>query len=145
MVHACIDPLYYMNKKNTILIVDDDQSIIEIVSIILSNAGYDVITDTDGSLPFLKSISFPDLILLDNQLGNKSGAEICRLLKANELTGNIPVILVSATEGLPEIAGKACADDFLSKPFDIQILLQKIESLLHKKLMRPGYEAHVHN
>ena len=72
------DPLYYMNKKYTILIIDDDQSIIEIVAIILSNAGYDILTDMDGDLHFLRSISFPDLILLDNQLGNKSGAEICR-------------------------------------------------------------------
>jgi CheY-like chemotaxis protein len=127
-----------MNKKNTILIVDDDQGIIQILSIILSNAGYNIITDADGSLHFLRSISFPDLILLDNQLGNKSGAEICRLLKTNVLTHNIPVILVSATEGLHDIAAKACANDFLSKPFDMHILLQKIESLLQKKIKMPG-------
>lgn len=134
-----------MNKKNTILIVDDEQGIIEIVSLILSNAGYDIITDTDGSLHFLKSIRFPDLILLDNQLGNKSGAEICRSLKTNELTRDIPVMLVSATEGLAEIAAKAFADDFLAKPFDMQALLQKIESLLKKKKLHTGFKIASHN
>ncbi|MEO8771501.1 MAG: response regulator [Ferruginibacter sp.] len=119
-----------MNKKNTILIVDDDDSIIKIVSLILANAGYDIITDNNGDLHFLQTNIYPDLILLDNQLGSKSGADICRQLKTNQLTKHIPVMLVSATEGLPEIATYACADDFLPKPFDVDTLLQKVDSLL---------------
>ena len=119
-----------MDKKNNILIIDDDGSIIDIISIILTNAGYNVITDKTGSLDFLQTSTHPDLILLDNYLENKNGSDICRLLKKNDLTKNIPVILISGKEGLYETAESACADDFLSKPFSIQNLLYKIEFLL---------------
>ena len=120
-----------MNKKHTILIVDDEVAIIQIVSLILTNAGYDIIADSNADLLFLQTNVYPDLILLDNQLGIKSGADICKQLKTNERTKHIPVMLVSATEGLPEIATYACADDFLPKPFDVETLLQKVESLLN--------------
>ena len=119
-----------MNKKHTILIVDDEEAIIKIVSLILTNAGYDIIADSHADLHFLQTHIYPDLILLDNQLGTKSGADICRQLKTNERTKHIPVMLVSATEGLSEIASYACADDFLPKPFDVETLLQKVDSLL---------------
>ena len=119
-----------MNKKNTILIVDDDGSIIDIMSAILIKAGYNVIANETGELDFIITGNYPDLILLDNYLGDKNGGDICRLLKENMLTKNIPVILISGTDGLYGIAENACADDFLSKPFSIQNLLQKIEFLL---------------
>jgi DNA-binding response OmpR family regulator len=122
-----------MDTKTTILIVDDDVSIINIVSLILRNAGYEVITDTTGDLHFLRSGIKPELILLDNQLGNKSGEELCRQIKKGKQTKDIPVILVSATSDLDQIAGKAYADDFLPKPFGIQQLLQKIETILANK------------
>ena len=121
---------YTMTKRNTILIVDDDPGIIEIVSHILDNAGYDTIADTTGDLDVLKNNQYPNLILLDNLLGSKNGSDICRQLKSDELTRHIPVILISGTEGLYGIAENACADDFLSKPFSIRNLLQKIDFLL---------------
>ena len=121
-----------MIKKNTILIVDDEDAIIKIVSLILTNAGYNTVTDNNGELLFLRTLVYPNLILLDNQLGGKSGAKICRQLKASQLTKHIPVMLVSATEGLAEIAAYANADDFLTKPFDVETLLKKVDSLLTK-------------
>lgn len=134
MVHGC-NPLYYMKKKNTILVVDDDPQIIQIMSLILTGAGYDIITDNTGDLHSLQSTILPDLILLDNELGNKSGAIICSIIKNHDHTKHIPVMMVSGTEGLHEIARKADADDFLAKPFDMQILLEKVDSLLHRDFM----------
>ncbi len=122
-----------MDTKTTILVVDDDVSIVNIVSLILTNAGYEVATNTTGDLHFLKSGIKPDLILLDNQLGIRNGEELCRQLKKGQRTKDIPVILVSATSDLDQIADKACADDFLPKPFGIQQLLQKIETILANK------------
>ena len=119
-----------MNKQNTILIVDDDQGMIEIISNILRNAGYNTISDTTGKFEFIETNRSPDLILLDNYLGTNNGADLCSLLKKNERTKHIPVILISGAEGLYSIADKACADDFLTKPFSIQNLLRKIEFLL---------------
>lgn len=139
MVQGCVNPLYYVNKKNTILIIDDEQKIIDILSIILSSSGYNVISDKNARLDFLETEQYPDLILLDNQLENKSGAEICRSLKTGVLTRHIPVIMISGTQGIGEIASNAAADDFLPKPFDMQLLLDKIDYLLHKNLM--SYEC----
>lgn len=119
-----------MERKKTILIVDDDPGIIEIISIILIKGGYNVISNTNANLDFSPTNFFPDLILLDNYLENKSGADICKRLKTNELTKHIPVILISGHEGLYSVADEACADDFLSKPFSIQNLLRKIDFLL---------------
>jgi len=121
-----------MEKTHSILIIDDEHSIVEIVSIILKNAGYEVTADPGAEMLFLKTGLNPDLILLDNQIGGKSGALMCLDLKQNERTRGIPVILVSATDDLKSLAQQACADDFLTKPFSIKPLLQKIEMLLSK-------------
>lgn len=121
-----------MENNKTILIVDDDTSIINIMSLILRNAGYNVSTNGNGDLHFLQDHIYPDLILLDNELGSKNGAEICRHLKDNPLTQHIPIMLVSATEGLAQISVHAGANDFLPKPFDVETLLLKVASLFGK-------------
>lgn len=124
-----------MKKKYSILIVDDDPGTINILSVILQNAGYDVTADTTGELNFLETGINPDMILLDNQLGEKSGVAICYSLKQNEKTKDIPIILESGTEDLDTLAISACADDYLSKPFSIKILLKKVETLLAKRIL----------
>lgn len=122
-----------MEASSTILIVDDEKGTVDILAIILQNAGYNIITDTTGELNFLLSGEMPDLILLDNQLGARSGLSICYQLKQNEHTRHIPVILVSGMDNLNEMANHACADDHLSKPFCMQTLLNKIEVQLSKR------------
>ncbi len=122
-----------MNGKPNILIVDDDVSTIEIVSMILRSAGYDIMADTNGDLEFLQTSLYPDLILLDNHLGDKCGASICFYLKNNAVTKHIPIILASGIDDLDDLAAIACADDYLSKPFSIKLLLAKVEALLSQK------------
>ncbi|MEP7163082.1 MAG: response regulator [Ferruginibacter sp.] len=119
-----------MEKKYHILIVDDDHGTIEIISMILLNAGYQITADPTAELFFLESGINPDLILLDNQVGEKCGALLCHELKQNEKTRNIPIVLISGIDELQRLAESACADDFLTKPFSIKNLLQKVEACL---------------
>jgi DNA-binding response OmpR family regulator len=127
-----------MPEKPKILVVDDDTSTLEIILMVLANAGYTVVIDSKAELNFLKDGSPPDLILLDNNLGDRTGVEICKELKQLEKTMHIPVIMVSAMEEVSKLASDACADDYLSKPFGIQPLLLKIETLLKKNSARLG-------
>lgn len=122
-----------MDKKNHILIVDDDPGTIEILSMILLNAGYEVIADPNAELLFLETGINPDLVLMDNQVGEKCGALLCHELKQNEKTKKIPIVLISGIDDLQRLAESACADDFLTKPFSIKNLLQKVEPLLAPK------------
>src|SRR5215203_2706918 len=104
-----------MNKQALILIVDDDPGTLNIMSLILQNAGYLVETDEYGSLSL--NDSRPDLILLDSNLGVLDGATICREIKSNERTKDIPVIMISAMHDIQRICEEANADNYLSKPF----------------------------
>ena len=122
-----------MTDNPHILIVDDDAGTVDIISIILKNAGYEIKTDNSGELLFLKTGIHPQLILLDNKLGKKSGSDICMELKAKEHTKNIPIIMISAADELKLLAANACADNFLPKPFSIQDLLAVVQETLLQK------------
>ena len=123
-----------MEKKYNILVVDDNVGTIDIISMILHNEGYDVTADPTAELAFLSTGKNPDLILLDNQVGEKSGTVICQELKQQENTRKIPVILFSGMDNIKELANEACADDHLAKPFCVKELFEKIQALLSKKL-----------
>ena len=120
-----------MEKKDNILVVDDDAGTIEVMSLILQNAGYHIETDQEASLDFLKTGIYPDLILMDNQVGERSGASLCLRLKTNERTRHIPVILVSGIDNLKELAMHVCANAYLPKPFSMEVLLEKIAAVLN--------------
>lgn len=103
--------------KHKITIVDDDQSIHEILELLLTADGYelDFHSDTSKLIPFKEP--FPKVFLLDRQLGSSDGLEICRKLKADPQTQTIPVIMLSASPNLASLAQEAGADAWLEKPF----------------------------
>jgi DNA-binding response OmpR family regulator len=116
-----------------ILAVDDNEDILEVMKLILEDYGYEVTTLVDGLMIFdVIDSSHPDLILLDVMLGNADGRELCRQLKLKEETHDIPVILVSASHQVVErlSVSNGAPDDFLAKPFDIDDLVEKVESHL---------------
>lgn len=122
-------------KKN-ILVVDDDQDILEALSLILRSAGYSVQTENEASNVeklHTRDEQLPSLILLDILLNGTDGRLVCQTLKANTKTAMIPIIIISAYPDIEQSALKAGADDFLSKPFGMQELLTKMESLLFQK------------
>lgn len=69
----------------------------------------------------------PDLLLIDNWLGGKTGHDICWQLKSDSRTKAIPVMLISATSKLDEMAQRCGANDYICKPFDLDNLLTKVE------------------
>ncbi len=114
-----------MQKK--ILVVDDEPDILEFLQVILEEEGYSVvITDKGDYVEKLHDGDLPTLILLDVLLSGKDGREIVKHLKHQEETKHIPVIMFSANPSAEATARAYGADDFIAKPFDIDVLLAKI-------------------
>jgi DNA-binding response OmpR family regulator len=115
-----------------ILAVDDDQDILEVLQLILEDSGYQVETLSDGHQLFDKiNKEHPDLILMDIMLNGLDGRDLCKNVKLNDRTQSIPVIMISASHNVSDVLKQECApDDFLAKPFDIHILLNKIQRQL---------------
>jgi DNA-binding response OmpR family regulator len=110
-----------------ILVVDDDTDILSVMEILLTMKGFEVEVTTKGENTFPKIASFkPDLILLDVLISGHDGRTICRKLKADNDTMHIPVIMFSAHPGAAATIAEYGADDFISKPFDVANLLQKV-------------------
>ena len=113
--------------KQKILIADDDESIRDIFKIILAKAGYDIELKEDANEIFKNNFKIPDLFLIDKLLSGVDGLDVCRHLKNNPATSNIPIVMVSASPDIGAMALKAGADDFVEKPFELSYLLKVIE------------------
>ncbi len=116
-----------MSKK--ILIVDDNVLMIEVMTYILINSGYEVISLTNGMDVFnnIKN-THPDLVILDAILPGMSGREICQLLKLNRATRDLPVIMCSGDDTIMDtLKQQGAPNDVLQKPFDISCLIEMVE------------------
>src|SRR5688500_14048010 len=102
--------------KKRILITDDDPGVQDIFRIIFEKAGYDVVIIANAREILDNKFECPHIFLLDKQLSGIDGLDVCRHLKSQDNTKNIPV-MVSATPGLDTLSKQAGADDFLEKPF----------------------------
>ena len=118
-----------------ILVVDDDDDVLETIQLILEIGGYDVEPLNDAQLIFDRISDFkPDLVLLDVVLGKIDGRVICSQIKSHIDTKLIPILMMSGLYELKEIQSMECApDDFMQKPFKMDVLLEKIEKLTTKK------------
>ena len=119
-----------MGKR--ILILDDDQHILDIVSYLLTDSGFEVEALASGEAIFTMISQFkPDLVLMDVMLAGMDGRVICKDLKADLTTLHIPVILISGTHDLAQtLHQQGAPNDFIPKPFDIEVLLNKINAQL---------------
>ncbi len=120
-------------KKKSLLIVDDDRSLVEIIALYLEEYDYQIHTAYNGRTGenMAKDIH-PDLIVLDIMLPKMSGYRVCRRLKRDRNTKDIPILMLSAKSAIADIdeGFKASADDYLTKPFEPERLHQKIKKLL---------------
>lgn len=126
-----------MSKERAfILLVDDDELNLDLLSRKLQRNGYDTITATDGREAISLAVSTkPDLILMDMSLPELDGWEATRQLKAENSTKNIPVISLTAN-AMPEDRAKALAagcDEYETKPIVFENLFAKMEMLLRKE------------
>ncbi len=130
----------FSNKKKAnvgeILVVDDEHDIVTLIGKFLKKSGYEVITANDG-LECIKKVETesPDLILLDNVMPNMDGPTALAKLKASKKTADIPVIMVTALADQEHIvnAQKGGAVEYIVKPFDYTVLLEKIKQALKSK------------
>ena len=117
----------------TILLVDDEAHILQVLSLKLRNAGYNILTAVDGEEAFeIASQSPPELIITDFQMPYMTGLELCRALRDHQATANVPVIMLTAR-------GYALSDEdlgignirrVLSKPFSPRSIVQLVDELL---------------
>ncbi len=111
------------------MIADDDHGILDAVSMLLEFEGYDVITGLDCNNLLNNEQPVPDLLLLDIWMSGTDGRDTCKLLKQNENTAALPIIMISASKDIGPSAMAAGANDFLEKPFQVDELLLKIKKL----------------
>ena len=109
--------------KKKILITDDDDGIQDIFKLIFERAGYEVQVFGDAGSILENNYTYPDLFILDRKLRGHDGLKICKFLKSQNSTKDIPVIIVSATSGIKKLTEEAGADDFIEKPFQVEDLL----------------------
>lgn len=118
-------------KQKKIMIADDDPGIVDAVEMMLEFEGYIVTSTVDGATVLDMKEELPDLLLLDIWMSGEDGRDICKKLKSENITKNIPVIMISASRDIKDSAMAAGADDFLAKPFEMDELIKRIELLTH--------------
>lgn len=119
--------------RKKILVADDDPSILDVLKLMLEQVGgYEVITTPDGeSVLELRTTTdkLPDLILLDLWMSGIDGRDVCKSLKSDDKTKDLPLIIFSANRDVEMISREAGADDFIAKPFQMDDLLEKVARL----------------
>lgn len=116
-----------------ILVVDDNEGILDVVSIILEGEGYDVRQVIEPDQMMKLDEDLPDLILLDIWMSGADGRVICKQLKDQPSTKHLPVVLMSANKDIEEIAAEAGADGYLAKPFEMQDLIDIVKRFIDKQ------------
>lgn len=108
------------------LVADDDLAILDVIKQILEEVGYEVKTTVNGETVRTMHQELPDLLLLDIWMSGTDGRNICKQLKNQKSTKQIPIVMISANKDIKVIAKEAGADDFLVKPFEMNDLLNMV-------------------
>jgi two-component system phosphate regulon response regulator PhoB len=115
-----------------ILVIEDERDLCDVLDFNLKREGYETILAHDGQEGLRKAQTLlPDMILLDLMLPGLSGFDVCRELRAGERTRDIPIIIISAkSEETDQVVGFSLgADDYVTKPFAVKVLLSRIKAL----------------
>src|SRR5437879_409318 len=119
-----------------ILIIEDERALTEVLTYNLQREGYQIVVAYDGQEGLRKAqMLLPDLILLDLMLPLLDGLSVCRELRAGERTRDIPILMLTAkAEETDQVDGFSMgADDYVTKPFSVKVLLQRLKVLLRRR------------
>jgi two-component system response regulator MprA len=123
-------------KQLKVLVVDDEDNIIELIRLGLRYEGFQVEVASDGEqgIALAQRID-PDLVILDVMMPGIDGIEVCRRLRSNPTTRDVPVLMLTAKDEVGDrILGlQTGADDYLTKPFDFYELLERIKAILRRQ------------
>jgi two-component system, OmpR family, phosphate regulon response regulator PhoB len=125
--------------KPKILVIEDERSLVEVLSCNLEREGFEVFVAFDGQEGLRQAqLKLPDIVVLDLMLPNKPGLEVCRELRLGARTREIPIIMVTAkAEESDELVGFATgADDYVTKPYSMKILIQRIKKELRRRQLK---------
>ncbi|MDQ1142902.1 response regulator [Pedobacter agri] len=118
-----------MNRK--IVICDDDLDIVEMLEIVLEDSNLEVITETDSRKVIeLISDNHPDVILLDLWMPVITGDQVVKQIRSDNSIANIPILIMSAAQDGHQIAQEVGANGFISKPFDIDQLIERVQEFI---------------
>ena len=128
--------------SGTVLVVDDDPVIVNLLQVNFEIEGYDVLAATGGQAGLAQArAGHPDVIVMDVMMPGIDGIEVARLLKDDEATRSIPIILLSAKAQTSDIqAGLAVADEYITKPFEPLELLERVATVI-SRAASPGDAA----
>jgi two-component system, OmpR family, phosphate regulon response regulator PhoB len=121
--------------KPKVLVIEDERALVEVLSYNLEREGFDVLVAYDGQEGLRQAqLKLPDLVVLDLMLPLKPGLEVCRELRMGPRTREIPIVMVTAkTEESDELVGFATgADDYVTKPYSMKVLIQRIKKELRR-------------
>jgi two-component system phosphate regulon response regulator PhoB len=122
--------------KKRLLLVEDDKALADVLAYNLQQAGYDVSVAYDGQAALHQArLSSHDLIILDVMLPELDGIEVCRRLRSGPATRDVLILMLTAkAEELDQLVGFSVgADDYVTKPFSVKILLQRLKALLRRQ------------
>lgn len=128
----------------TILVIEDEEHIQELIRFNLVNNGYETLVASDGLQGIaMAKASLPDMILLDLMLPKMDGLDVCRNLRADAETAGIPIIMLTAkgSETDKVLGLEMGADDYLTKPFSIRELMARIKAVLRRGVKEPEAPA----
>jgi len=121
------------SMKKKALIIEDDVDLAKLLAVRFMNRGFEVIIASDGIEGIERATEMsPDIVTLDLMLPGMPGEEVCRCLRREKKTENLPIIMLTAKNSdVDRIVGKVIgADNYISKPFDIETLFNRVDELL---------------
>jgi len=132
------------NMKQKILVVDDEPDAVELLEVNLKGAGYEVVSAHDGEEALTKArMTLPDLIILDLMLPEVDGMEVCKILRRDQKTAGIPIIMLTAKAAeIDRVLGlELGADDYVTKPFSPRELLARLRAVLRRAQARKSVRS----
>jgi two-component system phosphate regulon response regulator PhoB len=118
--------------KPRILLIEDERGLTDVLSYNLNREGYETLVAHDGAEGLRKAqMQLPDLVILDIMLPGIDGLEVCRQLRAGKQTAKIPILMLTAkSEEMDQVVGFTVgADDYVTKPFSVKVLLERVRAL----------------